>query len=388
GEVVVVEAEAQLPNDRPPLSKQVITGEWPLERARQPEASSVDDLALDLRLGRRAIHLDVPTRTLTLDDATTVAADAVVLACGSAAKRPPIPGIDRPGVHTLRNGADAAALRAGLAASPTRVLIVGAGFIGLEVASSARELELAVTVVEAFATPAGRILPAEVGAGLAKAAIAAGVDLRCEVAVEALLGTGYGPDGDGVDDAPVAAARLADGTVIEADLVLVAVGAAPSVGWLADTPGIDVNDGVVTDATCLAAPGIAVVGDAARWWHRRWEAFARVEHWDNAMEMGRYVGGRLLAGVAGDAEVEPYVPVPWLWSNQFGGKFQLAGQVRADDRLAWIDGTPEDGAWVGVTHDGTAVRSVIGYNRNPKVMRMRMMMDRPDGLPLGEAVHG
>ncbi|MEZ5373849.1 MAG: FAD-dependent oxidoreductase [Microthrixaceae bacterium] len=162
GEVVVVEAEAQLPNDRPPLSKQVITGEWPLERARQPEASSVDDLALDLRLGRRAIHLDVPTRTLTLDDATTVAADAVVLACGSAAKRPPIPVIDRPGFTPCET---APTLRpcAGLAASPTRVLIVGAGFIGLEVASSARELELAVTVVEAFATPAGRILPGRGG---------------------------------------------------------------------------------------------------------------------------------------------------------------------------------------------------------------------------------
>lgn len=104
----------------------------------------------------------------------------------------------------------------------------------------------------------------------------------------------------------------------------------------------------------------------------------RVEHWDNAIEMGRYVGARLMAG----DDAEPYTPVPWMWSNQFGAKFQLAGRVSPDDALTWIDGTPEDRAWVGVTHDGTTVKSVMGYNRNPKVMRIRMRMDGPDGLAL------
>ncbi|MFZ1440007.1 MAG: NAD(P)/FAD-dependent oxidoreductase, partial [Candidatus Microthrix subdominans] len=185
GEIVMIEAEAGLPPDRPPLSKQVLTGEWELERARQPGSDSLEDLDVDLRFGRRAVRLDVATRTLSLDDDGIVSADAVVLATGSVARRPPIPGIDRPGVHVLRTGADAAALRAGLAAMPKRVLIVGAGFIGLEVAGSARELGLPVTVVEAFSTPASRVLPPAVGMALAEAAIAAGVDLRTDTAVQA-----------------------------------------------------------------------------------------------------------------------------------------------------------------------------------------------------------
>jgi len=378
GEIVMFEAEAELPPDRPPLSKQVLTGEWPLERARQPGSATLDELGVDLRFGRRAVRLDVATRTLTLDDHETVSADAVVLATGSAARRPPIPGIDRPGVHLLRTGADAAALRAGLAATPQRVLIVGAGFIGLEVAGSARELGLPVTVVEAFATPASRVLPPAIGMALAAAAVDAGVDLRTDTSVEALLGPGVEGAAGGDGDAPVAGALLSDGTTLAADLVLVAVGAAPASGWLSDTPGIDLDDGVLADATAMAAPGVAVVGDLARWWHRGAGGFVRVEHWDNAIEMGRYVGARLMAG----DDAEPYTPVPWMWSNQFGAKFQLAGHVSPDDALTWIDGTPEDRAWVGVTHDGTTVKSVMGYNRNPKVMRIRMRMDGPDGLAL------
>ena len=109
-----------------------------------------------------------------------------------------------------------------------------------------------------------------------------------------------------------------------------------------------------------------------------------MEHWDNAIEMGSYVGARLMAGDR--AGVEAYSPVPWLWSDQFGSKFQLAGHVSPDDALTWVDGTPEDRAWVGVTHDGTMVKAVIGYNRNAKVMRTRMRMDRPDGLTLVDAL--
>ena len=276
GEIVMIEAEAGLPP------------------ARQPGSDSPEDLDVDLRFGRRAVRLDVATRTLSLDDDGIVSADAVVLATGSVARRPPIPGIDRPGVHVLRTGADAAALRAGLAATPKRVLIVGAGFIGLEVAGSARELGLPVTVVEAFSTPASRVLPPAVGMALAEAAIAAGVDLRTDTAVQALVGLGIEGAASGDADTPVAGARLSDGTMLAADLVLVAVGAAPATGWLTDTPGITLDDGVLADATCMAAPGIAVVGDLARWWHQGTGAFVRVEHWDNAIEMlrGRSPDGR------------------------------------------------------------------------------------------------
>ncbi|MEZ5383415.1 MAG: FAD-dependent oxidoreductase [Microthrixaceae bacterium] len=382
GEVVVVEGERLLPPNRPPLSKEVLTGERTLDESPQPEAANLEALRLDLRLGVRATALDVEQRVLTTEDGATIDSDAVVLAAGSEPRRPPIPGASRPGVHVLRTAADAMGLRAELAEGPARVLVVGAGFIGLEVASSARSLGIEVTVVEAFATPASRVLPAEAGAALAKVALAAGVDLRTELSVTELLGA-TGSAG-AAEDAPVAAARLSDGSTVEASVVLLAVGAAPVTDWLANTPGLTVDDGVVADATCLAAPGVAVVGDVARWWHEGYREHIRVEHWDNAIEMGRYVAGRLLSG----DDVAPYTPVPWFWSHQFGAKFQLTGRVRPGDRLAFVDGTPDDAAWVAVSHDGNRVFAALGMNRNPKVMRLRMRMDSPGGLSLAEAVDG
>jgi NADPH-dependent 2,4-dienoyl-CoA reductase/sulfur reductase-like enzyme len=356
GELVVVGDEPHRPCDRPPLSKQVLAGRQP------PDATALDvDEGLDAewRLGTRATALDVASRRVTFDDGDALRYDGLVLATGATPRRIPAwPEVE--GVHVLRSIDDCAALRHDLTtSSPRRLVVVGAGFIGCEVAATARGLGVDVTVVEPLPAPCIRGLGEAMGGVVADLHRDHGVDLRLRAAVAGVVGARR-----------VAGVRLADGEVVEADVVVVGIGVAPATGWL-EGSGLGVDDGVVCDATCAAAPGVVAAGDVARWLHPV-HGSMRVEHWDNAIEQGAHAGRTLLAHLAGGTG-EPFSPVPWFWSDQFDRKLQVAGRATPDARVEVVDGSVEDRKFLATYTSPTtgAVTAVLGMNMPAKVMRWR-----------------
>jgi NADPH-dependent 2,4-dienoyl-CoA reductase/sulfur reductase-like enzyme len=353
GTVVVVGDELHLPYDRPPLSKQVLAGTQPPEAAALPLA---DDLDLTWELGVRATGLSVGDRRVELGDGRSLAYDGLVIATGATPRR--LPGWpELAGVHVLRTIDDCLALRADLEAGPGRVLVVGAGFIGSEVAATARGLGADVTVVEPLAAPVVRALGEAMGGVLADVHRDHGVDVRLGVGVESVAG-----------GERVGSVRLGDGTTVDADVVVVGIGVVPNSGWLAGS-GLTIGDGVVCDATCLAAPGVVAAGDIARWPHPL-HGEVRIEHWDNAQDQGGHAARTLLADLAGGAG-EPYAPVPWFWSDQYDRKLQVAGRTGADCDVEVVAGSVTDRRFVALYGRGDQLVAVLGMNMPAKVMRWR-----------------
>ncbi|MFM7063324.1 MAG: NAD(P)/FAD-dependent oxidoreductase [Actinomycetes bacterium] len=364
GQVVVVEASPTLPPDRPPLSKQVLSGEWELAQARLPLTDRLDDLSLDLRLGTAATSLspaDADGRTLSLDDGSELQVEGVVLATGATVRH--LPGPTLGGVHALRTGDDALALRADLDAGPARVAVVGAGFIGAEVAATCRGRGLEVTLVEAAPAPMVRVLPTEVGSFVA--------DLHRDQGVDVRLGTGVDRLEAG-DDGRVRAVHLADGSVVEADVVVVGIGVVPSTGWL-DGSDLQLGNGVVCDATMLAGPRVVACGEVACWPNPHLGEEMRVEHWENAVEQGAHAGRRLLDELAGRPGT-PFGPVPWFWSDQYDRKIQLAGRPAPTDEFVLVDGTVEERRFAALFRRGDRCTAVLGVNRPRQVMQARMKL--------------
>ena len=329
GAVVLVEAEAGLPYDRPPLSKDVLAG----GRTRQDIAltSSEDLTEFDIGLvgGVGATGLDLAERAVELSDGSILGFDHLVIATGAAPRRLPH---DSAHVAYLRTFDDAERIRASFEAG-CRLVVIGGGFIGAEVAAAARARGLPVTVLEAAPVPLARVLGTDIGRLLGGVHVEHGVDLRCGVQV-----VGIEDDGD------AAVVHLADGTAVPADLVVVGIGATPNVEWLAGS-GLTLDDGVVCDETCQAvgAPGVYAVGDVARWWNPRYAALMRVEHWTNAVEQAQAVADAITG------TPRPYGHVPYVWSKQYGHMIQVMG--RFDGGAPEIR-TPADGvrglcAWSG-----------------------------------------
>jgi NADPH-dependent 2,4-dienoyl-CoA reductase/sulfur reductase-like enzyme len=355
--VVVIGAETHLPYDRPPLSKEVLAGEW------EPEQTSLrrlgfDDLGVDWRLGRRAVALDPGRRVVTLDDGEQVSYQGCVIATGAAPRE--LPGTtELAGIHTLRTIDDCLAIRNELERQP-RVVVVGAGFIGAEVAATCRRRHLDVTMLEALPTPMVRGLGPVVGEVLAGLHRDHGVDLR----------TGVGVAGfDGTDR--VERVRLDDGSSVDADVVVVGVGVVPVTDWLADS-GLTVDNGVVCDETLVAAPGVVAAGDVCRWPNPLFDGeVMRLEHWTNATEQGVAAARRLLAA-GGDAH--PFAPVPFVWSDQYDLKIQVVGRVRGDDRIEVVDGTLEERRFVAAVGRGDRLVGAVGFGRPRVLMQYRRLV--------------
>jgi 3-phenylpropionate/trans-cinnamate dioxygenase ferredoxin reductase component len=353
GPLTVVGDESHDPYDRPPLSKQVLAGEWDSDRAG---LNVPDDLDLTWRLGRRATALALEERTVVLDGGERLAYGGLVLACGARPRT--LPGTEAlDGVHVLRSLDDCTALRHALEARPDRVVVVGAGFIGAEVAATCRGRGLEVTMVEALPVPLERGLGAEMGAVLADLHRDHGVDLR--------LGTGV--DAVRHDDGRVTGVSLSDGSTVAAEVVVVGIGVQPNTEWL-EGSGLTLDDGVLCDATCSAAPGVTAAGDVARWYSTRYGRALRVEHWEHAITQGEAAGRRLLVDAA-DAAI--FDPVPWFWSDQYDRKIQMAGLTAPHDRVEVVIGSTDERRFVALYgHQGRVV-AVLGMNRPRHVMQLR-----------------
>ena len=316
GKLIVLSGESVLPYDRPPLSKDVLRGERPAPLLVQP--ADWADLRVDLRRGRSAVGLDPQRRAVLVDDGTEVAYDALVVATGATPRR--LESLDGRGVFVLRTQDEAAALGAAIRRSG-HLVIVGGGFIGCEVAASARALGATVVLIEQQELPLTAALGPVVAAALTALHVAAGVDVRGGATIREVRG-------DGADRVLL----LSDGSVVPAGVVLVGVGVTADTGWLA-TSGIELDNGVVCDqAGRSSLPGVWAVGDVARWWLPWLAAHRRIEHWTNAMEQAEVVARGLLG------EDASHDPVPYVWTEQYGVTYQLAGLPAPDDEVTLVPG--------------------------------------------------
>jgi NADPH-dependent 2,4-dienoyl-CoA reductase/sulfur reductase-like enzyme len=350
GRVTVLGAEAHLPYDRPPLSKQVLGGAWTPEQAqlRTPEALSALDT--EFVLGDPAVRLDARARTVHTAAGRALTADAVVLATGL---RPRVlPGQDGlAGVHVLRTLDDALGLRADLAPGK-RVVVVGDGVLGAEIAATVCGAGVPVTLAGPQPAPLAYQFGSLAAGLLADLHTARGVELRLGSAVTSLT----------AEDGRVTGVRLATGEVLPADVVVVAFGAAPATEWLAGS-GVLCDNGVVCDSRCRAADGIYAAGDVARWHHEGLDALLRLENRTNATEQAVAVAGNILG------EDRPYTPVPYFWTNQFDARIHVHGTLSADAEVSIVEGDPREGRFVAQYRRGGDVTGVLGWNM-PKQARL------------------
>jgi NADPH-dependent 2,4-dienoyl-CoA reductase/sulfur reductase-like enzyme len=350
--ITLVGDEPGLPYDRPPLSKAILLGTADVTSLHFLDAAALTGLGVDLRLGVRAVGLDLDRRTVALADGDTLAFDRLVVATGSSPRR--IPGLRTPaGVHVLRTAADAAAIRAGLLAAQ-RVAVVGGGFIGAEIASAARQLGLEVTVVDTLPTLMTRGLGPELGARMTELHRRNGVGLRLDSAVTDVVG-----------DERVTGVALADGSVVPADLVVVGVGTAPNVGWLRGS-GLPLEDGVLCDEYLRAADGVYAVGDVARWHNPRYDLPMRMEHWTSAGEQATALATTLTGTPT------PCAVLPYVWSDQFGRRLQIFGRVEPGDEIEVV--YDEGDRFVALARRAGRLEGAVGYDALKQVLPYRMRL--------------
>ncbi|MFF3372127.1 NAD(P)/FAD-dependent oxidoreductase [Streptomyces sp. NPDC002680] len=352
GEITLIGDEPQFPYDRPPLSKQLLCGQWEPDRLYLRSGTDLEALGLDWRLGLPATGLDTERRAVILADGSEVPYDGLVVATGVRPRR--LPGGEAlVGLHVLRTLPDALALKAALRPGG-RLVIVGAGFVGAEVAATARGLGAEVTLLESAAVPLASAVGEEVGRFLTRLHRDQGVEVRTRVAVAEVLG----------EAGRVCGVRLTDATVIPADDVLVAIGSVPNTEWLAGS-GLTVDNGLVCDEHCAAAPGVYGVGDVARWHNPLFGTVMRVEHRTHAAEQGMAVARNLLQPDVS----RPFAPVPYFWSDQYGIKFQAHGNLRDHDEAFVVDSDYEGHKLLVAYRKGERLTGVVAAGASPKTLR-------------------
>lgn len=375
GELVVIGEEVHRPYDRPPLSKKVLDGSADTDDAvvAATDLPVDDNLDITWRLGTAATALDLDRHRMTLGDGDDQAFSKVVLATGASPRV--LPGFEgREGVHLVRTLDDGLSLRRELDANP-KVVIVGAGFIGLEVAASCRARGLDVTILEPQPAPLAHVLGPQLGEAIAALHRAAGVELRLGVIVRSPSGSDR-----------VTGVVVDEGEVVNADVVVMGVGVIPATGWL-EGSGVDLDRGVSCDDRLRVLSGgrpladVVAAGDVARWADPRSAAPVRIEHWTNAADQGTAAAAALMdADSAG-----PFSPVPYVWSDQFTTKFQLVGLPAFDDEIQVIEGTPGEGKWLAAYgRDGRLV-AALGAGRPAKVMKLRRAIAEGAAFPVEDS---
>jgi 3-phenylpropionate/trans-cinnamate dioxygenase ferredoxin reductase subunit len=350
--LVLLGAEPELPYERPPLSKSYLAGESTLAEARVHDRSFYDDHAVELLTGREAVTLDAAAREVGLADGSTLGYDRLLIATGAVPRRPPIEGADRDGVSVLRTVADSDRLRQVIERGG-RLAVIGAGWIGSEVAATARSGGADVTLIAQAETPLQRVLGKQIGQFFA--------DLHRRHGVQLLAGA----QAERIEDGPKVV--LADGTAIEADAVVLGVGVAPAVA-LAETGGLRVHNGVVTDERLrTSSDRVFAAGDVAAAYHPRYGRRIRVEHWANAGEQGAAAARSMLG--ADDA----YAKVPFFFSDQYDVGMEYFGLHGPGDRLVLrgsIDSGTFQAFWAGSDGTVTAGMHVNDWDASEAIGRL------------------
>jgi NADPH-dependent 2,4-dienoyl-CoA reductase/sulfur reductase-like enzyme len=362
GTITLIGAEDHLPYDRPPLSKAVLHGA--AEVVPFVDAAGFADLSVDLRLSTRAVALDTQRQVVLVSTALDqpessteeIPYDALVIATGATPR--PWPGLEElDNVHALRTAEDAEAVRAALDAGATTV-VIGAGFIGSEVASAARKRGLPVTVVEAMELPLTRSIGPEAGQVCAQLHRAAGTDLRLGVGVDRIEADGGHATG----------VLLADGTLLPADLVVVGTGVLPNTAWL-EGSGLTLHErdhGIVCDAQLwTGAPGVYAAGDVAHSPNPLFDGqVMRLEHWTNAAEQGAAAGRHAIA----PDQAEDLAAVPYFWSDWYSSRIQFVGTPVADE-VRVIQPDPEK--FLALYRRGDRLVGTLTVNGQRQIMKYR-----------------
>ncbi|WP_148573094.1 NAD(P)/FAD-dependent oxidoreductase [Nocardioides caldifontis] len=383
GRLVLVGAEPHLPYERPPLSKAYLAGQASFEDAFVHPAEFYDTRDVELRLGAPATGLDLEAHTVKVGG-ERFGYDRLLLATGSTARR--LPSADRSGatVAYLRTVEDSDRIRAALRPG-RRVVVVGGGWIGLEVAATARTAGCDVVVVEPLAEPLTRVLGPTVGRLFADLHRAHGVEVRTSTAVTGIRSRP--PTGTPADGVP-AVVELDDGTAVQADLLVVGIGAVPTTE-LAEAAGLEVGDGVLADETLRTShPDVFVAGDLANAWHARFGRRLRVEHWHNAKAQGATAARNMLG-----AE-EPHDHLPYFFTDQYDLGMEYVGHAGGDDGLV-LRGDPGSGVYTAFWATGDRVSAAMHVNDWDATPSLRAIVGadhvdlarlRDPAVPLGEVV--
>jgi len=345
GAITLVGEELHAPYDRPPLSKQALDASWDAARLHLRNEADLAALNTVFMSGRRAVAADAAHRTLTLDGGEELAYDGLVIATGVTPAR--LDGIDLPTLRTLE---DAVRLRARLQPG-ARVVIVGAGFLGTELAAAAAMRGCRVTLLDHGDSLLAR-LGAPVSRHVASLHAGHGVDVRSGVRVAHVDAAG---------------AELADGTYLAADAVVACIGSTPTTWWL-EGSGVPLDDGVLCGADCSAAPGIVAAGDVARWFNPAYGRLMRVEHRTNATQQGAHAARTLLAELDG-GRGEAYFSVPYAWSHQFDTRIQVHGVALAGAGTEIVAGSEAEGSFIVAHHAQDRLVGIIGINARPRDLR-------------------
>ena len=361
GAITLIGAEDAPPYQRPPLSKAYLAGDLPRERLWLKADAFYDKAEIALKTGVRAEAIDRSASAVVLEDGARIGFDHLILATGGRAATPPIPGAALPGVFVLRTLDDADALGAAMREAK-RLAILGAGYIGLEVAASARKRGLDVAIAEAAERPMARTASPVLSAWVGGLHRGRGVDLRVNAPVERIAGA---DKAEGL--------VLADGETLEADLVVLATGLVPETG-LAEAAGLEVDGGIIVDHHARTSdPRIYAAGDAALTPLERYARSMRLESVQNAIDEGKAAARAILG------DETPYDPVPWFWSDQYEVKIQIAGLYEGADATV-RRGDPEEGRFALFHFRGDALIACEAVNAAPEYMAAQRLIER--GAPV------
>lgn len=365
GRITLVGAERHLPYDRPPLSKAFLddTGEEPADPRYRTEEHLRDELGVELRLGSPATSLDTGATLVGIGDGSEVSYDALVVATGGAARM--LPGTEHlTGVHALRTWDDALAVRSALDAG-ARTVVIGAGFIGSEVASSARKRGLSATIVETLPVPLVRSVGEDMGTACADLHREHGTDLRCGETVDGLESSA---------DGAVTGVRLGSGEVVPADLVVVGIGVSPCTEWLAGS-GVELHErdrGVVADATLRAADGVYAAGDVVHFPNHLFDGeVMRVEHWTTAAEQGALAAKNALD----PANATELGTVPYFWSDWYSSRIQFVGRPAADE-IRVVSSELGDDRFLALYRRGDRLVGTITIDRPTQIMKYKRLISK------------